>query len=153
LKPYYDLKVTKRGGKDSKQIEEAEVKILGGSGYHIPTDAQWTHGCLAGSKTKYHFGNKDDDLPEYAWFDKNGDGRTHVVGEKKPNGFGLHDIHGNVWEWNEETPTNAATGAAERVLRGGAWSHSADDGAVSNAYRLGPAHRSYAISLRLVRVP
>ena len=50
LKPYYDLTVTKRGGKDGKQIEEAEVKILGGSGYHIPTDAEWEHGCRGGDE-------------------------------------------------------------------------------------------------------
>jgi len=96
LKPYYGLTVTMRGGKEGKQIDDAEVKILGGSGYHIPTDAEWEHGCRAGTRTKYHSGDKDEDLLKYAWFDKNSDGRTHTVGEKKPNGFGLYDTLGNV---------------------------------------------------------
>ena len=128
LKPYYELTVTKRGGKDSHQIEEAEVKILGGNGYHIPRDVEWTHGCRAGAQTNYHFGDKDEDLPEYAWIKDNSDGRPHGVGEKKPNAFGLYDMHGNVWEWcwdwynvyynksQNNDPINANPGT-DRVLR------------------------------------
>jgi len=150
MKPYYDLKVTKRAG---KQIEEGEVKILGGSGYHIPTDVEWDRGCRAGTKTTYHFGDKDEDLLGHAWFDKNSDGRTHAVGEKKPNGFGLYDMHGNVWEWNEEMLTNADTKAPERVHRGGSWSSTAGSCAVSNRNRLVPARRYYDNGLRLAQVP
>ena len=152
LKPYYELTVTKRVGKDSMQIEEAEVKILGGSGYHIPTDAEWEHGCQAGTKTKYHCADKDEELLEYAWFDKNSDGRTHTVGEKKPNAFGLYDMHGNVREWNEEMLTNATSGAPERVFRGGDWSRAADNCAVSARHRIGPAYRYAYYGLRLARV-
>ncbi|MCE9531963.1 MAG: formylglycine-generating enzyme family protein, partial [Planctomycetes bacterium] len=153
LKPYYDLKVTKRDDKEFKRIEEAEVTILGGNGYHIPTDAEWTWGCAAGYKTKYHFGDKEEQLPEYAWFKDNSDGRTHAVGEKKPNGFGLHDIHGNVREWNEEILTNATTGAPERVSRGGYWNDTAGICAVSSRYRPGPASRYNYYGLRLAQVP
>ncbi len=151
LKHYYALAVTKRS--TAKQIDEAEVKILGGSGYHIPTDAEWEHGCQAGTKTKYHCGDKDEDLLEYAWFDKNSDGRTHTVGEKKPNAFGLYDMHGNVREWNEEMLTNATSGAPERVYRGGFWYYPAGTCAVSSRNRLGPAYRSSSSGLRLARVP
>jgi formylglycine-generating enzyme required for sulfatase activity len=153
LKPYYDLNVTKRGGKDGKQIDAAEVKILGGSGYRIPTDAEWTCGCAAGAKTKYHFGDKDDELPEYAWFKDNSEGRPHAVGEKKPNAFGLYDMHGNVREWNEEMLTKAATGAPERVNRGGHWINAAGSCAVSHLSRNGPAYRSDNYGLRVARVP
>jgi len=152
LQPYYDLKVTKRVGKDGKQIEDAQVKILGGSGYHIPTDAEWTHGCAAGSKTRYHFGDKDEQLPDYAWFVVNSDGPPHVVGEKKPNGFGLYDMHGNVREWNEEMLSNSATGAPERVSGGGDWHSPARYCAVNSRHRSGPADRNYAIGLRVARV-
>jgi formylglycine-generating enzyme required for sulfatase activity len=153
LKPCYDLKVTRRGGKDSKRIEEAEVKILVGDGYHIPTDAEWTHGCAAGSKTQYHFGNKDEDLRDYAWFMDNSDGRTHAVGEKKPNAFGLYDMHGNVWELNEEMLSNATTGAPERVTHGGDYNTPAGHCAVSSRHRSGPALRIYSNGLRLARTP
>jgi formylglycine-generating enzyme len=153
LQPYYDLKVTKRVGKDSKQIEDAEVKILGGSGYHIPTDAEWTWGCAAGTKTKYHFGDKDEDLLEYARFKDNSDGRTHTVGEKRSNAFGLHDTHGNVMEWNEEMLSNAKTGAPMRVVRGGDWHSTAGPCTVSARHRHSPATRSNIFGLRLARIP
>jgi formylglycine-generating enzyme required for sulfatase activity len=154
LKPYYVLTVTKsKGGKDSKRLEEAEVRILGGTGYHIPTDAEWEHGCRAGTKTKYHCGDSDEDLLEYAWFDKNSEKRTHRVGEKKPNAFGLFDMHGNVREWNEEMLTNAKTGAPERLYRGGNWNYSAAHCAVSYRNRHSPAPRIHNLGLRLARVP
>ena len=149
LKPYYELTVTKRFG---KQIDEAKVKILGGSGYHIPTDAEWEHGCRAGTKTKYYFGNEDEDLGEYAWYDKNNDKRTHGVGAKKPNAFGLYDMHGNVREWNEEMLSNKETGVPERVNRGGAWNRAAGTCAVSDRSRHAPAYRFYASGFRLARV-
>jgi len=152
LKPYYDLKVTKRGDKEGKHIEEAEVKILGGSGYHIPTDLEWDRGCRAGTKSKYHFGDKDEDLLDYAWIRKNSDGRSHAVGEKKPNAFGLYDMHGNVWEWNEEMLTNANTGATHRLARGGYWNDSdAATCAVSSRAWFAPTH-PYT-GLRLARIP
>jgi Sulfatase-modifying factor enzyme 1 len=154
LEPYYALMVTKRIGKDSKQIEEAEVKILGGSGYHLPTEAEWEHGCRAGTKTTYHFGDKEEDLPEYAWFDKNSEKRTHAVGEKKPNAFGLYDMHGNVREWNEDMLTNPKTGAPERVNRGGRWNNTTANCAVSGRTQIGPALRIFnqACGLRVARV-
>ena len=89
--------------------------------------------------TKYHFGDSDEDLLEYAWFDKNSEGRTHAVGEKKPNAFGLYDMHGNVREWNEEMLTNDATRAPKRVARSGCWKFTAGNCAVSSRYRNGPA--------------
>src|SRR5262249_42129602 len=94
LKPDYELTVTKRGGedgKDGKQIDAADVKIVGGSGYHIPTGAEWEHGCRAGTTTKYFCGDRDEDLLDYAWSRENSGGRPHAVGEKKPNAFGLYD--------------------------------------------------------------
>ena len=151
LKPYYAIEVQKREG---DEIVEAAVKILGGNGYHIPTDAEWEHGCRAGTKGKYHFGDSDEELLEYAWFDKNSEGRTHAVGEKKPNAFGLYDMHGNVREWNEEMLTNADTGAPERVSRGGDWINTAGNCAVSHRLRIGPASRFNILhGLRLARVP
>jgi sulfatase modifying factor 1 len=76
LKPYYAIKVLKEG---NGTILDAEVQVLGGSGYKLPTDAEWTWACAAGAKTKFNFGSQDEDLPAYAWFKDNSDGRTHLV--------------------------------------------------------------------------
>ena len=103
----------------------------------LPTEAQWEYACRAGNKTTYSFGDDASKLGEYAWHDKNaygtGEKYAHSVGEKKPNAFGLYDMHGNVWEWCRDwyatgfyanaknvDPENT-TEAKARVLRGGSW--------------------------------
>jgi dienelactone hydrolase len=151
LKPYYELTATKR---DGKQIDDADVKILGGNGYHIPTGVEWEHACRAGTKTKYFCGDKDEDLLDYGRSRENSGGRTHAVGEKKPNAFGLYDMHGNVREWNEEVLTYPTTGAPERVTRGGNATNPAATSAVSHRTRYGPASRTnQSYGLRVARLP
>ncbi len=103
----------------------------------IPTEAQWEYACRAGSKTAYCFGNDASKLGDYAWCHANAheidDQYPHAVGRKKPNAWGLYDMHGNVWEWcrdwySDEFYTKAkkadpenTTEAISRVVRGGAW--------------------------------
>ncbi|MCE9534539.1 MAG: formylglycine-generating enzyme family protein, partial [Planctomycetes bacterium] len=115
LKPYYELNVKSRNG----GISDAEVSFLGGPGYRLPKIAEWNHACLGGTSSTFYFGNDTNVMDEYVWFNKTSGGRTHPVGEKKPNGFGLHDIVGNVGEWNEDLIINPMTGKSEAVLRGG----------------------------------
>ena len=114
---YYELAVNSREG---PSIQDAEVKTLGGRGYYLPTDDQWTWACAAGGKGKYHFDSDDSKLGEYAWYGENSGKRTHRVGELKPNAFGLFDTLGNVREWNVGT-----IGGFDpvHINRGGCWAY------------------------------
>lgn len=112
--------------------EELSKRI--GQKVKLPTEAQWEYACRAGSTGKYCFGDDVNELGNYAWYNKNSAGKTHPVGEKLANSWGLHDMHGNVWEWCEDVwhenyngaPTNGSawlTGGdhSRRALRGGSW--------------------------------
>jgi len=112
----------------------------GANGYRLPTEAEWEYACRAGADGPYDFGRADR-LRQYAWLADNSDQKTHPVGQKKPNGFGIYDLYGNVSEWCEdvysmtyykESPAADPHGPpspgkdVKRVIRGGSWMSSPD---------------------------
>ncbi len=101
----------------------------GGKTYRLPTEVEWEYACRAGSTRSYCFGDDETKLKEYAWYRENSGNTTHPVGQLKANVWGLHDMHGNVWEWVQDWygSYEAATAidltrpvsGSDRVLRGG----------------------------------
>jgi formylglycine-generating enzyme required for sulfatase activity len=103
-----------------------------GQTYRLSSEAEWEYACRAGTTTAYYFGDDAGKLREYAWFGDNSGSQTHSVGSFIANGFGLHDMHGNVWEWCQDpyyehyrgAPTDGSVregNSPERLLRGGSW--------------------------------
>jgi formylglycine-generating enzyme required for sulfatase activity len=151
---------------DCQKFLEKLNEKLGSRGamFRLPTEAQWEYACRAGTTTQYSFGDAESALGDYAWWAKNSDGTIHPMGQKKPNAWGLYDMHGSVWEWCAEphghdyyakSPVEDPTGPASglgRVSRGGSWDSFSPEVfrcAYRNAFR--PDQRVSVIGFRVVR--
>jgi len=115
-------------------IERKAGKLSADEEYRLPTEAQWEYACRAGTTTAFSFGDDVSQLGEYAWFEGNADDAgeqyAHKVGLKKPNPWGLHDMHGNLLEWCSDWHDKKLSGGVDpvgpgggsyRSLRGGGW--------------------------------
>ena len=118
-----------------------------GKKYRLPTEYEWEYICRAGTKSQYSFGDDDKVATEYAWYKKNSNGTTQPVGEKKPNPWGLYDMHGNVREWCEDW---YGSEHSYKVLRGGSWYGYAKWLQSSNRDWRSPNSTNYNIGFRVV---
>ena len=142
-----------------------------GKQYRLPSEAEWEYAARAGSNTQWSWGGSESQLGDYAWYRDNskswfGAAKTQRVAQKKPNAFGLFDMHGNVWEWvqdcwHDNYAVAPADGSAwttdcssnSRVLRGGSWNY--NPALLRSAYRnrSTPDFRLINYGLRLARTP
>jgi len=132
-------------------------------GYRLPMEAEWEYAARAGTTTQYSFGDAESERGNYGWYYGNTSSRTHPVGEKLPNPWGLYDVHGNVWEWVYDwygssyyggSPTSDPRGPSTgsfRVMRGGSWFFNAYYQRSANRHSYTPTNRNFSIGFRLVR--
>ena len=144
-----------------RKLSEQEGKT-----YRLPTEAEWEYACRAGTTTRWSFADDEKVLGDYAWYDKNTfnirEEYAHLVGLKKPNAFGLYDMHGNVCEWCQDyygedyykqSPENDPKGPASGsscVLRGGSWFSNSNYARSAFRFRDLAHVRRYAIGFRVV---
>jgi formylglycine-generating enzyme len=147
--------------KDAKKFIR-QLNARTGKRYRLPTEAEWEYAARSGGKQEKWAGTIDANrLDEYAWYKDNSDMKTHEVGQKQPNGLGLYDMSGNVWEWcqdrydekyyeqaKEKNPKGPESGEY-RVMRGGSWNY--DSSITRAAYRgdINPDNRNSDLGFRL----
>jgi formylglycine-generating enzyme required for sulfatase activity len=129
--------------------------------YRLPSEAEWEYACRAGTTTEFSFGNEVDKLGEYVWYADNSGGTAKPVGKKKPNAWGLYDMHGNVREWcqdwygdypsNSDFDPRGLYKGEKRVLRGGSWLDDARHLRSANRGRSGTGFRNLDIGFRVAR--
>ena len=138
-----DLPVEKVSWDDAQEfirkLNQQEDEIT----YSLPTEAQWEYAARAGSSSRFCFGDSDSHLGNYAWFSENSGNKTHPVGQKTPNSWGLYDMHGSVWEWCRDRD-------GECVIRGGSGGSNAGDCRSALRRRFGPKYSGFGCGFRLV---
>jgi formylglycine-generating enzyme required for sulfatase activity len=166
--PYYEIADVKR----DVSITSAQVSIGGGSGYHLPTEAQWEFACRGGTVGRFHYGEENTGIEaNLQSYDRFNDplfdslDRPTRVGSYAPNAWGLHDMHGNIgewcWDWYDEdyysvSPPKDPPGpdrGDQRVVRGGAWNRNEDDCRSSSRSCLSPDEHRNSNGFRVCRMP
>lgn len=142
-----DCPVEQVSWNDAQEFIKRLNKMENAGKYRLPTEAEWECACRAGSTTAFSSGDNVNSLRDYGWYLDNSERRTHPVGQKKPNAWGLYDTHGNVWEWCHDWYRDYPSGEVSdpkgpptgdfRVLRGGSL--------YNNAWNIRSANRDRAL--------
>lgn len=145
---------------------DGEDKVIwdrAADGYRLLTEAEWEYACRAGTGTHWSFGDDEAQLGEHAWYSGNSGGMPHPVGQKRPNPWGLHDMHGLVWEWcwdwygactgEPQTESSGPPTGDSRVLRGGSFVAEAVGTRSANRFWYRPVLRVISVGFRCVRAP
>jgi|FLOH01.1.fsa_nt_gi formylglycine-generating enzyme required for sulfatase activity len=125
-----------------------------GKNYRLLSEEEWEYAARAGSSTKWNFGSNEAELTKYAWYDKNSESKTHEVGTKKINAWGIYDMYGNIWEWTSDWYSDNYTKNRQKkykIFRGGSWSSKAINTRSSNRFDNSPAIAYYNLGFRLSR--
>jgi formylglycine-generating enzyme required for sulfatase activity len=154
--------------KDGVTPLKLPADYLSRTGYRLPTEAEWEYACRAGTRTSRSYGSSEEMLTHHAWYIRNSEQRAWPVGQKKPNAFGLFDMHGNTWDWCQESGWSYVVGKKgkpaedeedkrditdrlSRVLRGGSFNVHPRNVRSSNRIDLRPSDRDIAVGLRPAR--
>ena len=132
---------------DDIQTYLQKLNAKTGKQYRLPTEAEWEVACYAGSKTEYGYCGGID-ANAVAWYDGNSGDKTHPVGQKQANGYGLFDMSGNVWEWMSDCYDG---NCGRRVLRGGSWSFGTGDSRAALRLSNSPYYRYFYFGFRVAR--
>ena len=145
-------------------------KLPPGYVFALPTEAQWEYACRAGSITALNNGKNltrelgfNDNLDEISWYKSNSNGTTNQIGQKRPNAWGIYDMHGNVWEWCRDwygdlssctlLDPNGPNFGSSRVIRGGSWCDYAKDCRSATRSCKEPTYKYYTLGFRVALVP
>ncbi len=144
-----------------EQLNYMSQQIAKEGSARLPTEAEWEYACRAGTTNRYNTGDTEADLAAAGWYSGNSESKTHEVGQKKPNAWGLYDMHGNVWEWCEDwyienyyktsplvDPKGPSSGIIGYVIRGGSWGY--DPVGCRSAIRNNAYDGFYGIGFRIV---
>ena len=145
---------------DAQRFLAGLSQVLARGSVRLPTEAEWEYACRAGSSGRYAGGDSEADLDRVGWYAANSGGATHPVGEKAPNAWGLHDMHGNVFEWcqdwdgsyapGEQTDPPGPPSGDKRILRGGCFTCPPPYCRSANRYSASPDRRSSNFGFRVV---
>ncbi len=143
--------------------ERKAGRLPPGFEYRLPSEAEWEYACRAGTTNLFSFGDDAQAADAFAWTTENAEGTTHPVGQKRPNPWGLHDMHGNVWEWCSDwygpyaeapaiDPVGLVTGKF-KVFRGGGWNQEVQYARSGNRFMMAPSNGIHFVGFRMALTP